>query len=185
MWCRAEQLCHALRNSTENMYISSGLSGEDACKKLASSATWVSDNLHVFEGECTIEADRLKIVPSLLGLYAEAIANSEHATSAAVLSDISKDKERVFPETIEIEGGVGVRTGKKATYELFGSSIQKLEQMLERDEELRMSLRRPGTGAPPKTSPPAKNGKPSATTGAASLGFGARVAPFAVEDADP
>ena len=147
MWCRAEQLCHALRNSTSNIYVATSAEGDNICKPLTAEedTSWMSGNLHVFEGKCTMEKDRLALVPPLLGLYAQVIANKDDPVAKAVLDDITKDKDRVFPKTVEIRSGVGVRTGRKHEYELFGNLVEKLESMLETDQSLCASLRETST----------------------------------------
>ena len=110
-------------------------------QQLATSSSWISENLRVFEGECSVESDRLKLVSPLLSLYAEALGDRGNPIAKAVLADISRDKGRIFPTTVDIKDELGV----VRTQELFGHAIEKLEEMLAQDKKLRRALRRSST----------------------------------------
>jgi hypothetical protein len=157
MWCRAEQLCHALKNSTDNMYLST-----DAWRppqQLATSTSWISENLKVFEGECSVESDRLKLVSPLLSLYAEALGDRKNPIAKAVLADISRDKGRIFPKTFNFKDEQGV----VHTQELFGNAIEKLEEMLVQDKKLHRALKRSSTRPLSVESPPSSSSARSST----------------------
>jgi len=76
-WCRAENLAHSLRNGTDEMWVATGPSPELIVKQ-ADDLDFLVSNLHVFQGTATVEADKLSLVPSVLGLYAELYAIALH-----------------------------------------------------------------------------------------------------------
>ena len=79
MWCRAENLCHSLRNGIGQMWLVQGVHMGD-CIKLTEShdpviENFMSSNLRVMQGEATCEADKAFLVLPILGLYAEVYAH--------------------------------------------------------------------------------------------------------------
>ena len=76
-WCRAENLAHSLRNGTESMWVATGPTPEE-CHAQADDLEFLNSNLRVFQGEATVEADKLTLVPAVLGLYAELFALALH-----------------------------------------------------------------------------------------------------------
>lgn len=103
MWCRAEQVCHSMRNGTNNMYLAitsrdkEGSAGEDGGEGaptttcVAVDENFFRESLHVFDGDltcCRIEhkgtnkCDRLSLVVPILGLYGELYRASLDVTPA-------------------------------------------------------------------------------------------------------
>ena len=143
MWCRAEQVCHSMRNGTEGMYLAIGIgSGSDL---VPVNNDFFQESLHVFDGQltcCRLEhkgmsaCDRQSLVVPLLGLYGELYraavegvknGNAESLASVkAFLDEIEKHQESVFPRTFQ---RVMWRKNKKVTEEvlLFGDLIERMK----------------------------------------------------------
>lgn len=101
MWCRLEQLCHALRNGTGRMWLATS---ENNLKRLSADADWVKNvlpqNMRVFDGDATKEEDKLDLVPIVLGLYAEMLADAERKDVRPILELIEEEgTEAYFPRT--------------------------------------------------------------------------------------
>ena len=145
MWCRAEQVCHSMRNGTEGMYLAAAKDGITPVK-----SDFFTESLHVFNGEltcCRLEhkgmgaCDRQSLVIPLLGLYGELFrayhdgknnksGNAESLASVtAFLGEIEKKQEQVFPRTFQ-------RTmwlkNKRVTEEitLFGDLIDRMKERI-------------------------------------------------------
>lgn len=106
MWCRAEQVCHSMRNGTEGMFISTSSEGLVPVKN-----DHFTESLRVFDGQltcCRLEhkgmgaCDRQSLVIPLLGLYGE-LFRAAHggikegnadalASVAAFLGEIEKNQ---------------------------------------------------------------------------------------------
>lgn len=142
MWCRAEQVCHSMRNGTEGMYLADANGGITPV-----SSDFFNDSLHVFDGEltcCRLEhkgmgaCDRQSLVIPLLGLYGELFrakqefengkgGNAEALTSVnAFLKEIEKQQDEVFPRTFN---RVMWRKNKRIEEEvlLFGDLIDRMK----------------------------------------------------------
>ena len=104
MWCRAEILCHGLRNGSHEMWVATspndcthirdldssshvtGLEDMHTADHVAKSSDkseafrhlWLAESMHVFQGDATRELDKKMLVPPILGLYAEIYASSRH-----------------------------------------------------------------------------------------------------------
>jgi hypothetical protein len=82
VWCRAEQLCFAMTNGAQDMYVAvhDGVGAPDAggpdldLVQLTGDSDWLFDAMHVFEGEATFDSDKLNLVTPVLGLYAQLLA---------------------------------------------------------------------------------------------------------------
>lgn len=143
MWCRAEQVCHSMRNGTEKMFLADGKHSPLA----PVTSDFFTESLHVFDGEltcCRLEhkgsgaCDRQSLVVPILGLYGELFrashdakdgkgANAEALASAeAFLLEIEKDQERVFPRTFQ---RVMWKKNKRVIEEvmLFGDLIDRMK----------------------------------------------------------
>jgi len=141
MWCRAEQVCHSMRNGTSNMYISTGESNPLTIVR----PDHFIESLHVFDGEltcCRLEhkgmssCDRQSLVIPLLGLYGELIraaregqkgGNDDAVQSAnTFLSEIERRQEEIFPKTFM---RVMWRKNKRVVEEvmLFGDLIDRMK----------------------------------------------------------
>ena len=87
MWCRCEQLCHALRNGTQRMWVATNTS---ECQPLGTlGLDWLKPLLRVFEGDVTVEEDKLSIVAPILGLYAE-LYQHLHSRPTSVLEQLAQ-----------------------------------------------------------------------------------------------
>ena len=71
--CRAENLCHSMRNGTAHMWVATGPHPWDIFKQ-ADDEDFLQSNLRVYQGEATMEEDELTLVVPILGLYAELYA---------------------------------------------------------------------------------------------------------------
>ena len=88
MWCRCEQLCHALRNGTERMWVATNTS---QCQPLGTlGLDWLKPLLRVFEGDVTVEEDKLSIVAPILGLYAELYSHFSHSKHISMLEQLAQ-----------------------------------------------------------------------------------------------
>jgi len=145
MWCRAEQVCHSMRNGTERMYLALG-GGNDL---VPVQADFFRESLHVFDGQltcCRLEhkgmsaCDRQSLVVPLLGLYGELYraaadgvkgGDAESLSSVkAFLDEIQKHQDSVFPPTFQ---RVMWRKNKKVTEEvtLFGDLIERMKHRID------------------------------------------------------
>jgi hypothetical protein len=142
MWCRAEQVCHSMRNGTAGMYLAVG--GDTPLAPVHND--FFIESLHVFDGEltcCRLEhkgmgsCDRQSLVIPLLGLYGELLRASHEAKAkggnaeslASVdtfLMEIEKHQEEVFPPTFN---RVMWRKNKRVTEEvmLFGDLVDRMK----------------------------------------------------------
>ena len=84
MWCRAEMVCHALRNGSSKMWLATSAEQcdpleqcHDAIPGEQSVDAWLAACLHIFDGDATRPADQLDLVLPVLGLYAELYATTE------------------------------------------------------------------------------------------------------------
>jgi hypothetical protein len=147
MWCRAEQVCHSMRNGTSGMFLAVSHKSEDSTAGDLEFSPVKSDffleSLHVFDGELTccrfehkgMEAcDRQSLVVPILGLYGELFraandgikdGGADMATVNAFLTEIEKHQEDVFPRTFN---RVMWRKNKRVTEEviLFGDLIDRM-----------------------------------------------------------
>jgi len=57
---------------------------------------WYRDSIHVFDGEFTVDADKLKLVDTVLGLYAHAL-RFEDEDSKIIQKLVLENKASVFP----------------------------------------------------------------------------------------
>mmetsp|Transcript_29112 Transcript_29112/g.58129 ORF Transcript_29112/g.58129 Transcript_29112/m.58129 type:complete len:1070 (-) Transcript_29112:185-3394(-) len=145
MWCRAEQVCHSMRNGTSGMYLA--VRKDNALIPVISD--FFRESLRVFEGEltcCRLEhkgtsaCDRQSLVIPLLGLYGELYraakdgikgGNAEALSSVeAFLKEIEEHQESVFPRTFQ---RVTWRKNKRYTEEvvLFGDLIDRMKYRID------------------------------------------------------
>lgn len=139
MWCRAEQVCHSMRNGTDGMYLATSNASLEPVKN-----NFFIESLHVFDGEltcCRLEhkgmgaCDRQSLVIPLLGLYGElARASHEAKTKGAenlvsvdtFLMEIEKHQEDVFPRTfIRVMWRKNMRVSEEVM--LFGDLIDRMK----------------------------------------------------------
>ena len=69
--CRAENLCHSLRNGIGAMWLASA---DGVCEKMEEDIEFMESNLHVMKGDATVPEDKVTLVVPILGLYAELVA---------------------------------------------------------------------------------------------------------------
>ena len=140
MWCRAEQLCHSMRNGTEGMY----LAMDDKSPVAPVENDFFQESLRVFDGEltcCRLEhkgmgaCDRQSLVIPFLGLYgvlfraareAKDDGNEDALASVSTfLEEIEKNQETIFPRTFQ---RTMWRKNKRVTEEitLFGDLIDRM-----------------------------------------------------------
>lgn len=146
MWCRAEQVCHSMRNGTENMFLATGMHSP-LSPVLNDHFT---ESLQVFKGEltcCRLEhkgmgaCDRQSLVIPLLGLFGElyrAAHNAKQGKSEnvdamvsvnAFLNAIQSNQEEVFPRTFM---RTTWRKNRRVTEEvmLFGDLIDRMKERI-------------------------------------------------------
>jgi hypothetical protein len=144
MWCRAEQVCHSMRNGTEGMFIATS---DDRLVPVKNEH--FTESLRVFDGEltcCRLEhkgmgaCDRQSLVIPLLGLYGELFraahdgikgSNADSLASvAAFLGEIEKNQEIIFPRTFM---RVSWRKSKRVIEEvmLFGDLIDRMRSRIQ------------------------------------------------------
>jgi len=142
MWCRAEQVCHTMRNGIEGMYVAESKDSLVAVKN-----DFFQESLFVFKGDltcCRLEhkgmmaCDRQSLVIPLLGLYGELQRASHEANKGkdvdpstlssvnGFLNEIEKHQESVFPRTFK---RVMWQNKKRVEEEviLFGDLIDRMK----------------------------------------------------------
>jgi len=105
-WTRAEQFCHGSVNGIGAMWLATGtndLQKLASHKLLSAGDRWLIEMLHVFDGECFDERDKLALVLPLVGLYSEMYASRDDFANAGmpflqrVWSVLQQHKSTVFP----------------------------------------------------------------------------------------
>jgi len=102
MWCRAENLCHSMRNGTAYMWVATGTGAADIVKQ-ADDEAFLWSNLRVFGGEATMEEDKLTLVVPILGLYAELYALQAEKRHA--LEQLRNDEPSIVEQLDEAFSG--------------------------------------------------------------------------------
>ena len=116
LWCRTENFCHTLRHGCDDIWVATS---PTSCSKLfarrkgdgasdgdgehgdGGGRAFLQQNLRVFEGDCTVEADKLQLMPPFLGLYAEIYALAYARLAAQVTSaegSAEDDSRSTHPE---------------------------------------------------------------------------------------
>jgi len=122
-WCRAEQVCYAVRRGAERMFLATS----ETEIALVDNA-WVETSLLVFEGEMTCCAmkhrfsgvnqpcDRLALLQPILGLYGQMRMDKLHKLKCTSSSFVEKWRSYNKPKLDEIEKGleVGTRSTRKS-----------------------------------------------------------------------
>mmetsp|Transcript_51524 Transcript_51524/g.135371 ORF Transcript_51524/g.135371 Transcript_51524/m.135371 type:complete len:249 (-) Transcript_51524:85-831(-) len=135
VWCRVEMLSHYARRGAAKMYIVSGDRNELVFEHIDES--WLLSHINVFDGDLTCcrlkhkgmkQCDKEKLVPPMLGLYAELYRNKDdedfHKDVYARLGGSNRDV--TLPPTFEFV------TEKGSTSRvLFGDAGRKLEMYLD------------------------------------------------------
>jgi len=146
MWCRAEQVCHSLRNGTGGMFLAKGKPGAFEFSPVQSDL--FTESLRVFHGEltcCRCEhkgmemCDRQSLVVPILGLYGELLraahdgfkTGGDVSAVNAFLSEVQKHQDDVFPEKFN---RVMWRKNKRVVEEvvLFGDLIERMRERIKK-----------------------------------------------------
>jgi hypothetical protein len=122
MWCRAEQLCHVLRNGASCIWLAT----EESCERIITPASaakvteeqWLSETIRVFGGDCTDEVDKIALVAPILGLYAELYACRDVGETVPFLTHVLRElrsaREEVFPRAFTPAAGRRRRRKKQS-----------------------------------------------------------------------
>jgi len=141
VWCRAEQVCHSMRNGTTGMFLAGGNPGD--LEFMPVKPDFFLESLHVFNGELTCcrfehkgmeSCDRQSLVVPILGLYGELFraahdgvkdGSADMSTVKTFLKEIEKHQEDMFPRTFQ---RVMWRKNKRVIEEvlLFGDLIDRM-----------------------------------------------------------
>jgi hypothetical protein len=93
-WCRLEQWARMTVGGLRHMFL---LEGSDLVP-IIDQPHWYSNSICVFDGEFTNDADKPKLVDSVLGLYGLALLGSRHDEDTAhIIELVATDKARIFP----------------------------------------------------------------------------------------
>lgn len=147
MWCRAEQVCHSMRNGTENMFLAvSNQKDDEFCSV---KKDFFRESLRVFDGEltcCRMEhkgmgrCDRESLVVPILGLYGELFRAAHEgiksecadmSTVEAFLREIDEHQDAVFPREFK---RVMWKKKKKVIEDvvLFGDLIDRMRMRIKK-----------------------------------------------------
>lgn len=95
-WCRLEQWAKLAVGGLGSMYIFDAATtggGAEALTPLSDRPEWIARSLQVFEGTFSYEEDKLKLVDTVLGLWAHAFVDKDDVFQA-----VSERKSAIFPE---------------------------------------------------------------------------------------
>jgi len=92
-WCRLEQWARISVGGLKNMYV---FEAGGALTPISDKPSWYRDSNHVFDGEFTVDADKIKLVDTVLGLYAHAL-RFEDNDSKIIQKLVLENKASVFP----------------------------------------------------------------------------------------
>jgi len=94
-WCRLEQWARLTVGRT-GMY----LFGKDQTLQVLDDQAmdqWCQDSIMVFEGNFTIESDKLRISDTVLGLWSKAVIERKDSETSFLYDIVDKERSRVFP----------------------------------------------------------------------------------------
>jgi len=180
MWCRAEQVCHSMRNGTDGMYLAVTNKETGLVEVTPVKPDFFRESLHVFDGElscCRLEhkgmeaCDRQSLVVPILGLYGELFRaahdgikgnNADISTVKTFLSEIEKHQEEVFPRTFQ---RVMWRKDKRIMEEvlLFGDLIERMRTRIKQGK-MYVVQERGGTESTKSTTSFLRHGTPNPST---------------------
>jgi hypothetical protein len=166
MWCRAEQVCHSMRNGVGGMFLAKGKPGSFEFKPVEED--FFLESLHVFDGDLTccrfehkgMEAcDRQSLVVPVLGLYGELLraahdgvkeGKADVSAVEAFLKEVEKHQEEVFPRTFN---RTMWRKNKRVVEEvlLFGDLIDRMKARI-KNGNMFIPVERGGTESTAKSS---------------------------------
>jgi len=64
------------------------------------SSQYIHDSIHVFDGQFTVDSDKIKLVDTVLGLYAHALLSHQEGKrdgEVMIIDEIKKNKATIFP----------------------------------------------------------------------------------------
>eukprot|EP00929_Paragymnodinium_shiwhaense_P121708 TRINITY_DN9405_c0_g2_i3.p1 TRINITY_DN9405_c0_g2~~TRINITY_DN9405_c0_g2_i3.p1 ORF type:complete len:901 (-),score=27.94 TRINITY_DN9405_c0_g2_i3:461-3163(-) len=141
VWCRVEQMAHCLQHGFETMYVSWERGQLDMVNE-----HWISDALHVFEGEVTCcrlhhpngkTCDKELLVPTVLAMYADTLSKVRVDGSVVGPDDlqivwdmICKDISRFLPRHFTYVN----ESGRRSTRVLFGKTVEWVHGLAQRDQ---------------------------------------------------
>lgn len=152
MWCRAEQICHSMRNGTDSMYLATSTSMP--LTKIDDS--WFHQSLRVFNGDLTCcrlqhkgmaACDRQSLVVPLLGLFGELyraavegdkIQGEAAASVRAFLAEIESNQDEIFPRTFERVKWTKKKGVTTETVLLFGDLIERMKARIDRGGDVQL-----------------------------------------------
>jgi len=93
-WCRLEQWAR-MQDGLQNMYL---MRGGDL-EPIADMAHWYEQSVKVFEGQFTVDTDKIKMVNICLGLWAKTVAEIRSGKELSPIAKLIVDKrDEVFPK---------------------------------------------------------------------------------------
>ncbi len=179
MWCRAEQVCHSMRNGTDGMFLAITNKETRSVEITPVKPDFFRESLHVFDGElscCRLEhkgmeaCDRQSLVVPILGLYGELFRaahdgikgnDADISTVNTFLSEIAKHQEEVFPRTFQ---RVMWRKDKRVMEEvlLFGDLIERMRTRI-KQKKMYVVQERGGTESTKSTTSFLRHGAPDSS----------------------
>lgn len=94
-WCRLEQWARIAVGGFIQMYLYTGANG-GALDPLVNKPKWLRDSIHVFEGDFTVEADKLALVDTVCGVWAHAL-RSKSEDGKQLVKLVMDHRESIFP----------------------------------------------------------------------------------------
>eukprot|EP00929_Paragymnodinium_shiwhaense_P121704 TRINITY_DN9405_c0_g1_i3.p1 TRINITY_DN9405_c0_g1~~TRINITY_DN9405_c0_g1_i3.p1 ORF type:complete len:895 (-),score=21.18 TRINITY_DN9405_c0_g1_i3:64-2748(-) len=141
VWCRVEQMAHCLSHGMETMYVSFE---KGQLEKVTD--RWISDALHIFEGEVTCcrlrhphekVCDKKLLVPTVLAMYTDMLARVGADGSVQGPADlqivwdmICKGRSRIFPRHFDYVHD----SGKRSSQMLFGQTIEWAHELAKHEQ---------------------------------------------------
>jgi hypothetical protein len=113
-WCRLEQWARMTIGGLHDMYIHEG----GQLVKIEDKPNWYLQSIKVFQGDFTVEADKYKLVDTVMGLWYVALLNESHADNSLLKKLVQENKDEVFPSLyfenyIELLEGVAEQKQQK------------------------------------------------------------------------
>ena len=94
-WCRLEQWAR-MQDGLENMYLSTS---PGDLQPIADKRDWYEQSMLVFDGQFTVDTDKIKMVNIVLGLWAKTAAEIRAGKELSPISQIILDRrDEVFPK---------------------------------------------------------------------------------------
>jgi len=79
------------------MYLWISAEGESRFEELKNKPKWCMDSVHVFEGDFTVDSDRLYLVDTVCGIWAHAL-RTQAPDSAMLFELVGKHRASIFPK---------------------------------------------------------------------------------------